>query len=71
MFSLSAGNPKHSKLTAAYSYYNVPGKHALVDLMEDALILAKQVGRRGVISYALYDFYKQCVYGLKYSLLLM
>ena len=41
-----AGNAKHSKLFAAYAYYNVPGAHSLQALMEDALILAKQV--RGI-----------------------
>ena len=32
----------HDTLRAAYSYYNVPGKTPLLDLMGDALILAKQ-----------------------------
>ena len=32
----------HDTLRAAYSYYNVPGKHDMKQLMEDALILAKQ-----------------------------
>ena len=28
-------------LKAVYSYYNVPGKHSIVELMRNALILAK------------------------------
>lgn len=32
---------KHKLLKVAYSYYNVPGKHSLTDLMKDALVLAK------------------------------
>ena len=32
----------HETLRAAYSYYNVPGKHSAAKLMGDALILAKQ-----------------------------
>lgn len=29
-------------LNVAYSFYNVPGKHSLLSLMKDALILAKK-----------------------------
>jgi glycylpeptide N-tetradecanoyltransferase len=36
------GNAKYSKLNAAYSYYNVAGKHTWLELMQDALILANQ-----------------------------
>ena len=32
----------HKILNIAYSYYNVPGKHSLGELMKDALVLAKQ-----------------------------
>ena len=32
---------KHKMLYAAYSYYSVPGKHTIKDLIEDALVLAK------------------------------
>ena len=35
------GNTKHKTLKAAYSYYNVATSVPLVELMEDALILAK------------------------------
>jgi len=35
------GNPKHSHLNAAYSFYNVATSVDLVTLMKDALILAK------------------------------
>ena len=31
---------KHKLLKVAYSYYNVPGKYSLTDLMKDALVLA-------------------------------
>lgn len=34
----------HKILNVAYSYYNVPGKHSLEDLMRDSLILAKNKG---------------------------
>ena len=34
----------HKILNVAYSYYNVPGKHNITDLMADALVLAKQRG---------------------------
>lgn len=34
---------EHKLLKAAYSFYNVPGKHSLTDLTKDALILAKQL----------------------------
>ncbi|CAK0873963.1 unnamed protein product [Prorocentrum cordatum] len=36
------GNEKYSLLKAAYSYWNVATSVSLVDLMTDALILAKQ-----------------------------
>ncbi|GLT98705.1 hypothetical protein SLE2022_161970 [Rubroshorea leprosula] len=36
------GNPNHSILKAAYSYYNVSTKTPLLQLMNDALIVAKQ-----------------------------
>jgi len=32
---------EHRTLKAAYSFYNVPKKHTLVELMKDALVLAK------------------------------
>lgn len=32
---------KHKLLKVAYSFYNVPGKHTLTELMKDALVLAK------------------------------
>ena len=35
------GNPKHSHLNAAYSFYNVATSVDLVTLMKDALVLAK------------------------------
>ena len=34
-------HPEHNILNVAYSYYNVPGVHNMVDLQRDALILAK------------------------------
>lgn len=37
------GNPKYSTLMAAYSYYNVNTVGSIKDLVEDALIIAKQV----------------------------
>ena len=43
-YSLPSSILKHEqydKLNVAYSYYNVPGKHSMTDLMRDALILAK------------------------------
>lgn len=36
-------HPVHKQLKAAYAFYNVPGKHSLVQLMTDALVLAKEV----------------------------
>jgi len=38
------GNPKHSTLRAAYSYYNVNNNGLLKDLINDGLILAKNNG---------------------------
>ncbi|XP_065896529.1 glycylpeptide N-tetradecanoyltransferase 2-like [Dysidea avara] len=35
-------HPVHKQLKAAYAFYNVPGKHSLLDLMSDALVLAKE-----------------------------
>ena len=43
-YSLSSSilkHPKHTKLKAAYSFYNVPGAHTLKELFNDLLILAK------------------------------
>lgn len=42
-------HPTHKSLKAAYSFYNVHTKTPLIDLMSDALILAKSVsdGRAG------------------------
>ena len=37
------GNPKHSSLKAAYSFYNVATSMPLQDLMRDALVCAKRV----------------------------
>jgi len=34
-------HPEHDTLHVAYSYYNVPGVHSMVDLQRDALVLAK------------------------------
>ena len=36
-------HPQHKQLKAAYSFYNVSNRVPLVDLMQDALVLAKQV----------------------------
>ena len=36
-------HPQYKQLKAAYSFYNVSNKVPLVDLMQDALVLAKQV----------------------------
>ena len=38
------GNPKHSKLNAVYSYYNVATTISFLDLMRDALIMARNGG---------------------------
>lgn len=38
------GNDKHSTLNAAYSFYNVATTIAMVDLMRDALVCAKNAG---------------------------
>lgn len=38
------GNEKHSKLNAVYSYYNVATTCPFLDLMQDALILARNEG---------------------------
>jgi glycylpeptide N-tetradecanoyltransferase len=37
-------HPDHNILNVAYSYYNVPGKFTMLDLMRDALILARNKG---------------------------
>ena len=37
-------HPEHKILNVAYSYYNVPGKFTMLDLMRDALILARNKG---------------------------
>lgn len=34
----------HKILNVAYSYYNVPGKYSIVELMADALVIAKTKG---------------------------
>lgn len=36
-------HPLHKSLKAAYSFYNIHTETPLIDLMNDALILAKQV----------------------------
>ena len=36
-------HPVHKTLKAAYSFYNVTTKTPLIDLMADALVLAKNV----------------------------
>lgn len=41
-------HPTHKSLKAAYSFYNVHTKTPLIDLMSDALILAKSVREPGV-----------------------
>jgi len=38
------GNKLHNRLNAAYSFYNVVTSTPWVDLITDALILAKQLG---------------------------
>lgn len=38
------GHPKHKKLNAVYSYYNVATSMPLVSLMQDALIIARNGG---------------------------
>lgn len=43
-------HPTHKSLKAAYSFYNVHTKTPLIDLMSDALILAKSV-RVGVFIF--------------------
>lgn len=40
-------HPTHKSLKAAYSFYNVHTKTPLLDLMSDALILAKSVSNGG------------------------
>lgn len=41
-------HPTHKSLKAAYSFYNVHTKTPLIDLMSDALILAKSVSTAGL-----------------------
>lgn len=38
------GSAKHTEMVAAYSYYNAPSKHSMMDLMSAALVLAAQAG---------------------------
>ena len=40
--STIVNHPEHNLLKAAYSFYNVPAKTPLKQLMSDALILAKK-----------------------------
>ena len=35
-------HPKHSQIKAAYSFYIIPNKHSMKQLMNDALVLAKR-----------------------------
>ena len=35
---------KYNTLHVAYSYYHIPNKHSMMELMRDALVLAKQKG---------------------------
>lgn len=37
------GHPKHKTMYAAYSFYNVPGKHSIEDILTDAMVLARNV----------------------------
>ena len=37
-------HPSHKTLNAAYSFYNVPNKHKLTDLIKDSLVLAQNKG---------------------------
>lgn len=37
-------HPRHKVLRAAYSFYNVPGKHTLKELLSDMLICAASLG---------------------------
>ena len=48
-------HPTHKQLKAAYSFYNVSEKTPLVDLMQDALILAKQVRTIRHLQFATYN----------------
>lgn len=46
-YSLPSSVLKHAEhkiLNVAYSYYNVPGQHSMLELTRDALILAKNKG---------------------------
>ena len=38
------GNAKHDKLNAVYAFYTVPKAHTLLELMRDALVMAKSIG---------------------------
>lgn len=42
--SVCIGNEKYNELRAAYSFYNVGNVTPLLDLMKDALILARNAG---------------------------
>ena len=44
LHSTIIGNPKHDHLYAAYSFYNIATSVSLVDLMRDALCIAKSEG---------------------------
>lgn len=44
LHSTIIGNPKHDHLYAAYSFYNVATSVSLLDLMKDALVIAKGEG---------------------------
>ena len=36
------GNSQHSSIKAAYAFYTVPNKHSLLELMKEALVMAKR-----------------------------
>lgn len=49
-------HPQHKQLKAAYSFYNVSNRVPLVDLMQDALVLAKQVRYTVIKTYEIPPF---------------
>lgn len=59
-------SPKHTKLNAAYSWYNVATTHPLTELMKDSLILAKKQGFDVFNCLAIHDnqsFLKELSFG--------
>lgn len=57
-------HPAHKSLKAAYSFYNVHTETPLLDLMNDALIIAKMVGNAIAALFSFFFFLQKSEVGL-------